>query len=130
MLEILLLITFCKRIGRIVAAKGRAKIGYQLMVVLFWFGGEFFGAVLGVIAEIIISGREEPTLLSAYVCGLAFAALGAYVAFLIARNVTPLNVEVPMDDSYSDRWHRTADSSDLQRPGEPPGSREITDRPL
>jgi hypothetical protein len=97
MLEILLLIHFCKRIGAKVRDKGyKSATGYQIMLVLMWLGGEIFGAFFGgIVAEILANGREEPNMLLAYGCALLGAAAGAAITFLIVGNLSPAD-----DHSY------------------------------
>ena len=48
MLEIILLVTFTRRIAVIAAQKGQKEGRWKLYVVLAWFGGEILGAFIGV----------------------------------------------------------------------------------
>ncbi|MEO6392595.1 MAG: hypothetical protein ABIP75_12135 [Pyrinomonadaceae bacterium] len=91
MLEILALIHLTRRIGEIVAEKGRKTFGYKLMAVALWIGGEFVSAVLGaVIAQVM----GWPSAI-AYLFALIGAVIGAGIAFLIAKQLPPLAVEPP-----------------------------------
>lgn len=83
MLEIILLIFLCKKIGAIIREKGRSPVAFQVLTVFLWFGGEIAGAVVG----IIVSGNEEPGP-AAYIFALVGAAVGATIAFLIASNLS------------------------------------------
>ena len=92
MLEIIILINLTKNIGKIVEAKGRKKGGYQLMVVGLWIGGEIFGAIVGgILAAIVFEESEGGEQLLVYAFALGGAILGAVTAFLIAKNVAPLD---------------------------------------
>jgi hypothetical protein len=63
MLEILLLIYLCRRIGARLQKKGRPSGWFKFFVAVAWFGG-------------IINGpNQEPSLLPAYLSALAGAAL-------------------------------------------------------
>ena len=84
MLEIFLLIALTKRIGKILEEKGRKSGWFKFLTVVLWFGGEFIGGITGaIIAE--ISGVNE---LIIYLVALLGAAVGAGVAFIIAKSVS------------------------------------------
>lgn len=85
MLEILLLWFLTKRIGNIVEEKGHNSGGYKLLTVVFWFGGEIAGALLGA----TMAAPYESTQCSVYLMGAMGAAAGAGIAYLIASSVTP-----------------------------------------
>lgn len=87
MLEIVLLIYLCKKMGDKLRAKGRKPFPFQLMVVGFWFVSEFLGAVV-VSAVLMIMGTDPMPL--AYVGALVGAAMGAAAAFFIASRMPPL----------------------------------------
>ena len=55
MLEIILLIYLCKSIGAIVRSKGRKPLVFQILLVMLWIGGEFFG---GVVAGVVHAVRH------------------------------------------------------------------------
>jgi hypothetical protein len=96
MLEIAILYVMSKNIGDIVQAKGRMRIGYQLLLWLFWFGGELCGAFAGG-ALSVAGGGDEPNLILVYGCALAGAVVGAVLAFAIAKGVPSLKAD---DDFY------------------------------
>lgn len=77
------------------------------MLVAFWFGGEIFGAIVGaIVAEIALENEGLGDLL-AYVFALLCAVLGVVVAFLIAKNLQPINASEPAFDvrgAELDRW--------------------------
>ena len=85
MLEILLLIALTKRIGRILQAKGRKSGWFKFLTVVLWFGGEIIGGVIGTVMAEFIGVNE----LSVYLMALLGAAVGAGIAFLIAKSVPP-----------------------------------------
>jgi hypothetical protein len=83
MLEILLLISMCKSIGRIVREKGRSATPFQVMLVVLWLVGEFVGAVVG---AIVLGGG-----MAIYLFALMGAAAGAIVTFVIAKNLQSMD---------------------------------------
>jgi hypothetical protein len=125
-LEILILVVLCRRIGGIVAAKGRKKLGYQLMLVAFWVGGEISGLIAGFIVQAISSGGRETGPVVPFVCALIGASLGAFVAFTIARSLAPLQLEFA--EEYDQPWPDEADARWSGRPAAAPGGTRITDR--
>ena len=82
MLEVLLLIYLSRRLGEIVRAKGRSAGWYQFLLVVLWFGGEIFGAVVTVTVF-----RADG--LAAYLGAIVGAAGGAVLGFVIANSVAP-----------------------------------------
>lgn len=89
MLEILLIYALAKRIGAIVRAKGQTAFWYQFLFVVLWFGGEFAGLVVGAILGTMLENGDEAPFVMIYLFALGGAALGAAIAFFIAKNVTP-----------------------------------------
>jgi hypothetical protein len=88
MLEILLLFFLTRKIGEICREKGRKAIGYKILTVVLWFGGEIAGAIIGVLAT---SGEGGALV---YVLALFGAAVGAAISFAIANSLTPLEQPV------------------------------------
>jgi hypothetical protein len=84
MLEIILIIGCCKSIGNKARKRGRTAVGYQVMFVLFWIGGEFLGAFLTA-----LGGAEEKG--AVYVGALIGAASGAALAFLIVSMLSDVS---------------------------------------
>jgi hypothetical protein len=87
-LEILFLVYLCRKLGAILRAKGRSAGGYQFLLVVLWFGGEIFGAVVTV-AVLRMDGAP------AYLGALLGAAGGATLAFVIANSLGPVVSEGP-----------------------------------
>jgi hypothetical protein len=87
MLEIFAIIGCCKILGAKVRKLGRKAVGYQLMFVLLWFGGEFLGAFLAA-----ASGARE--MVAVYVGGLIGAAAGAGLGFLIVSILSDIRQEI------------------------------------
>ncbi len=81
MLEIILLVVLARKIGDICESKGRKATGYKILLVVLWIGGEFFGALIGA----LIAGGEG---IAVYVFALLGAAIGAGIAFLLAKNAS------------------------------------------
>ena len=128
MLEIVILIILGGKIGKIVADKGRKKIGYQLMLVGLWLGGEIFGAIVGgILAAVLTDDGEGPGMLLVLASALGCAITGAFIAFQIAKNLPPLDAD---DEFY--RGIEYADSQGVRerfgdRLAVPPATDAITD---
>jgi hypothetical protein len=86
MLEILLLRFLCIRMGELVRNKGQSPLLYQVMLVVFWFGGEFFGGMAAGAAQALRGegAGVAPFDLSIYFAALVGAACGGGLAFLVA----------------------------------------------
>lgn len=78
MLEIFLLITFGKKLAALANEKGRSS-GWAALGVMFWIGGELIGFIIGALL-----GFEG---LAAYPVAIAVAALGAFVAWMVVKNL-------------------------------------------
>jgi hypothetical protein len=94
MVELFILYSLAKKLGDQAEAKGRGRFGYQLLLWLFWFGGEFCGAMFGG-ALAAGGGDGEPNMILVYACALIGAVVGAFIAFAIVgslpdRNDAPL----------------------------------------
>jgi hypothetical protein len=88
MLEIIILYRLCQRIGQLARAKGRSGNGYQLLLVVLWFGGEFVGAFITTgILFVLYGERAEGMLLYVYGVALLGAAVGASIVFQIVRGL-------------------------------------------
>src|SRR3954463_3453341 len=86
MLEIILLVWLCRKIGAIAREKGRKAVGYQFMLVGMWLGGEIGGMVAGVLmVGANPGGGINPT---AYLFALMGAAAGAIVTFVIVNSLS------------------------------------------
>lgn len=86
MLEIVLLITLTKKIGAILADKGRKGGWFKLLTVVLWFGGEIVGAVIGVVVS---ESYALDWLVVGYPLALLGAIAGAVTAWVIAKNARP-----------------------------------------
>jgi hypothetical protein len=105
MLEILALYFMCKSMGNMLRDKGHKPLGYQVLLVLFWFGGEFVGAVATTVMLALVSGPnavEQGFNVLAYVGALIGAVMGAGLAFLIAK-LLPDRTVPTVTDLYDDR---------------------------
>jgi hypothetical protein len=88
MLEIFLLYHLCKNIGKRMRAKGYKPVWLQILMVLMWFGGEVFGAMVAAIVAMIAASPAnletfEPPMLPVYLGALIGAACGAGIVFTI-----------------------------------------------
>lgn len=78
MLEIFLLITFGKKLAELARGKGRSP-AWAALGVMFWVGGEIIGFIIGALL-----GLEG---LGAYPVAIVVAALGAFVAWMVVKNL-------------------------------------------
>jgi hypothetical protein len=80
MLEIILLVTMCRRLGEKARAKRHTAGKYQFLLVLFWFGGEIGGgmvaAFLSVIFGVFVDFQGEPNLAVVYGAGIIRGRFG------------------------------------------------------
>ncbi|MCA9068727.1 MAG: hypothetical protein KDA84_07380 [Planctomycetaceae bacterium] len=88
MLEIILLIVLSGIISDMARRRGRNPTLFSLLLIAFWLGGEFAGAVLG---YSLSSDAGKPNMLLIYGLALGGAILGAGLAFLIARSLSPVD---------------------------------------
>ena len=86
MIEILVLLWYTGKIGKIVEAKGYKPGKYKWMTAGLWFGGEIIGAILGA----LMASSSSDTQCIAYAVALIGAAIGAAIAYAIANNLEPL----------------------------------------
>ena len=90
MLEIILLYFLCKSLGSMLREKGRNPLAFQILLVLFWFGGEFMGGVVAAIVHAARYGDGPQELgLGVYLFALVGAACGAGLWFLVAGLMPP-----------------------------------------
>ena len=85
MIEILLLIHFCKKIGNIVRPKGHSVGLWRFFLVGAWFGGEILGGIIGAIISGATEDGADRLNMPAYLCALVGAALGAILVFKLAN---------------------------------------------
>lgn len=94
MIELVLVIAMCRHLGGKVRAKGRTAWPFQLMLVVFWFGGEFAAGIVAGIVYAVLNGAApdaEPGLW-VYLVALAGAGAGAGLAYLIVAMLSPVVV--------------------------------------
>jgi hypothetical protein len=92
MLEIILIVRFCRKLGDKIRAKGHSAGWYQAMFVVLWFMGELAGGMIGaVIGALAEGGRGEPNPLFIYAFALAGAAIGGFIPFWIAGQLPDHN---------------------------------------
>jgi hypothetical protein len=107
MLEILVIIGFSRKIAAICKEKGRSAVGWILMFIGLWFGGEVLGAIIGTVAALAVGG-DEPGFLIPWICGLLGAGCGAAISFAIINGLPSLNQDehwhAPESDAYRDKF--------------------------
>ena len=110
MLEIIFVIGLCKALGNMLRAKGRNPLWMQVMLVVFWIGGELAGGIVAGILHAITKGPEAPMGIGVYLIAICGAAIGAGVTFLIAYLLPSLNYEATPTISSSNPFGRHIDS--------------------
>jgi hypothetical protein len=80
--------------GTDVRVKGRRAIGYQLLLILFWFGAEFGSAFVAAVLLTLVYGKEaEQCILLAYVAAFIGGGVGAWLAFRVVASLPDLQGE-------------------------------------
>ena len=97
MIELIVIWKLATSIGTTASQKGLKKLGYQIMAVILWLCGEFFGAILGG----AVFGANGSFLLK-YIFALLGAAVGAGIAFLVMR-LLPSSALVNTSDANSNQ---------------------------
>ena len=123
MLEIIILFFLCRKIGQIVSAKGYPKIGFQIMLVVLWFGSEF---AAGFIWGMLSDPNAQPGM-ELYLIALGAAVCSALICFGIAAALPDKNMSYPTqqrfgpagDEMYGHN-HRKPRSQTSQNPYEAP----------
>jgi hypothetical protein len=87
MLEILIVVTLCKKMGELMRARGYEKpFWFQFFVPVFWLGGEFLGAFIYGIGRALRSEPAEGFDIKVYLVAIVAAALSTTLLFAIARS--------------------------------------------
>jgi hypothetical protein len=87
MLEILVVINLCKKMGALMREKGFDKpFWFQFFVPIFWLGGECFGAFVYGIQREMNGGSSDGFDLKLYLVSIVAAALSAGLYFTIAKS--------------------------------------------
>ena len=82
LLDIIALVILCSALGKKLRNKGRKPLGYQIAMVIMWFGAELTaGLVYGVILAIYSPGVEPEIPIWMFVAALGTAALSAAAMF-------------------------------------------------
>lgn len=98
MLEILGIIMLCNKNRANALRRGRNPSGFVALTICLWLGLEFIGAMIGAAA-----GME----LGAYGLGILFAAIGALISYLAAKNCSIGNY-VPQTQYMSESIRQSA----------------------
>lgn len=151
MLEIILIVVISQSISKQLKAKGRSAVGYVILFVMLWVGGEIAGAIFGV----IVSGptaSDGGFNFTIWVFALIGAAIGGTIGYVIASSVPPVEKEQEYyDDSpYYDRnlppqqsgqgnpwgqenqgqanpWNQEGQGDGIRQPGDPQQERKPED---
>ena len=94
MLEVLAVVGLWKWIGRLTEDKGRQPVGYQVMGVLMWFGGEILGAIVGV-AIMLAQGKslDGGFPVAPYLAALLGAVVGGALAVALVAILPAADLE-------------------------------------
>lgn len=98
MIEIFALISLGKNIAAKAREKGRSGGPFVLLLVVLWFVGEIFGAIVAGVVAMIALGDDEPNMLILYLGAIPGAIIGAVVAFQIVKAIAPANTRGEYDD--------------------------------
>lgn len=94
MLEVIFVVFLCRSLGNRLRAKGRKPFWMQVMLVVFWIGGEFTGGFVAGVWHAVRNGPEAPMGIGIYAIAMVGAALGAGVTFLVASLLPPVETSV------------------------------------
>lgn len=90
MLEIVLLFFLCKKLGENLRAKGRNPIGYQIGMVVLWFGSEFAVGFVSALVMAMQTGNTDGDFgIGMYLLALLAAALSAVAMFVFVNLLPP-----------------------------------------
>jgi hypothetical protein len=99
-IEIIVIISLWKKVGRMVEAKGHPSVRtFQFMLPVAWFGGQIAGAFTYAFVVGMQGGQPEGFV--TYLCGLAGAAIGLAILFGIIRGLEQR--ELPEQAHYQPR---------------------------
>ena len=100
MIEIIVLITMWKKVGRMIDDRGHPHPRtYQWLLLVMWIGGQFGGSVCYTVA--MTAAGREPVSYLAYLCGLLGAGIGLAILFVIIRGLPQR--ELPEEALYRPR---------------------------
>src|SRR5262245_43676532 len=97
-MEIIILWRMWHRIGHKAQLKGASPLKYQLLLILFWFGGEFMGGILAAFVTVFLYGGIPEggySLILAYIFAIALAVLGVWFVFNTVENLPEPAVKTP-----------------------------------
>ncbi len=100
MLEILLLISLCRKIGERAAKKGLAAGLYKFLVVVAWFGGEFAGFIFAFLFCEMTGRRGDDYMLLGYAAAIFTAAISVWFIFKIVAVKPELHAYDDDDESF------------------------------
>lgn len=87
MLEILVVVSLCKKMGELMRGKGYEKpFWFQFFVPVFWLGGEFIGAFLYLVLRALRGEQAVGFDIKLYLVAIVAAVLAATLYFVIAKS--------------------------------------------
>jgi|TARA_B110000495_G_scaffold187053_1_gene186122 hypothetical protein len=102
MIELLLLIHFCMKIGRKLKQKGYSPLKYYFLIPIVWFSVQFVvGSIVTIAYMMINQDQGEPSLILVYIPALA-CAFGA--AVLLSKKVDRLPEATEVDEVTGTIW--------------------------
>jgi hypothetical protein len=96
MIEIVRLIFFTRRLGRIAEEKGHKPRRYRTIAILSWFGAEIVGFIVGALLF-----SESGGLM--YGAALLFAAISALIVYLAVKNL-PEQAVPGIEQAAAQQW--------------------------
>lgn len=91
MIEIIALYNLCKRIGIAARDRGRHAIPYQLVMIMFWLGGQFGGVIVASVVLLVAFGDAwQDYVMLAYFPVIAGGIVGAWLAFKVVAGLPDL----------------------------------------
>ena len=115
MLEILIVIALCTKMGKMLRAKGRKPLMMQITLVVMWIAGEFIAGFIAGVLHVLRNGQNAEMGFGVYVCAIVGAAIGAGIAFLIAH-LLPDQSQPSLATGQDPFDHRTRDPNNPYAP--------------
>jgi flavin-dependent dehydrogenase len=112
MLEVICIVLISQKIAAMMKAKGRSSVGYVLLFIALWIGGEITGGIFGVILMFAFNiGQDMEFPILALVGALAGAAVGGGIGYAIAAAMPAVDQPYRQDDDDDE------DGVEDERPG-------------
>ena len=104
MLEIILIVLFCKKNAENAAARGRKAGGFVALTIALWLGMEFLGGFIGGFLGLGFG---------TYLLAIVMALLGGYISYRITKNCKPGDLINPESVPEFDRSSISIDGAHI-----------------